>query len=61
MAWPSNIPHDLRLKLEELERSRWQAKPADIWGVVKEWLEAHDVEAPSDLPETPKPKMPWQE
>lgn len=61
MSWPSNIPHDLKLKLEELERRHWQAKPADIWGEFKEWLEVHDVEAPADLPETPKPKMPWQE
>ncbi|MBL3704642.1 hypothetical protein GI582_18245 [Sulfitobacter sp. BDSS02] len=61
MSWPSNIPHDLRLKLEELDRSRWQPKPADIWGAVKEWLEKHEVEAPADLPRRPHLEMPGNE
>lgn len=61
MSWPSNIPHDLRLKLEELDRSRWQPKPADIWGVVKEWLESHQVDVPEDLPTRPRPLMPGHE
>ena len=61
VSWPANIPHDLRLKLEELDRSRWRPKPADIWGVVQEWLESHKVDVPVDLPTRPRPIMPGHE
>lgn len=56
--------HGLRLKLQwmrgltldltELDRRRSPPTDQDRWGVIKEWLEAHDVEAPDRLPVAPE-------
>ena len=61
-AWAKT--HGLRLKLHwvsELARNlaetdRWRSRPheSDKWGVIKEWLELHGVDAPTRLPTTPE-------
>jgi hypothetical protein len=38
MQWPSNIPPDLRDRLDSVMDARSYGA-ADIWGAVKEWLE----------------------
>ena len=52
--WPANIPHDLALMLDELDRHRDSPAPADIWGAVREWLDRHGVDAPDTLPHPPE-------
>lgn len=52
-AWPNNIPHDLRTRLEGVMGHRSYG-PADIWGEVKDWLEKHHVRAPERLPDEPR-------
>tara|TARA_R110002020_G_scaffold74540_24_gene190676 strand:+ start:33 stop:218 length:186 start_codon:yes stop_codon:yes gene_type:complete len=54
MPWPSNIPHDLARDLARLDEYRSAPKDADRWGVIKEWLERHGVEAPAVIPEAPQ-------
>ena len=61
-AWARS--HRLRLKLQwmsELARNLsklddWRSRPhnSDKWGVIKEWLEFHGVEAPFRLPTAPE-------
>ncbi len=48
MDWPHHTPEDLERKLNEVMGFRAYA-PVDIWAAVKEWLEAHNVEAPPTL------------
>ncbi len=42
--WPSNPPVYLSAKLDQLAQYRDAPASSDIWGVLKEWLEAHGVE-----------------
>lgn len=49
MKWPSNIPPDLRDRLDSVMDTRSYGA-ADIWGTLKEWLENHGIE-PVALPE----------
>ena len=48
--WPQTIPPDLRRKLENVMGYR-QFGPQDLWGEIRDWLVAHGVEAPPQLPE----------
>jgi len=41
--WPNEVPLDLRRRLDEVLSLRGVG-PAEVWGVVKEWLEAQRVE-----------------
>lgn len=52
--WPQTTRHDLDKALDELVR--WRATPAnsDLWGVMRDWLVQHGVEAPDGLPTRPK-------
>ena len=48
MSWPYTIPADLRPRLEDvLGQSNFGA--AEIWGEVREWLEAHRVDMPEGI------------
>lgn len=51
--WPNECPPDLRPRLEEVLSMRSHG-PAEIWGVVKDWLVANRAEAP-DMKPTPNP------
>lgn len=56
--------HGLHLKLQwmrgltselaELDRRRTPPTDQDRWGVIKEWLERHEVKAPEVLPVAPE-------
>jgi len=56
--------HGLRLKLQwmaslareldELDQRRTLPTNQDRWGVIQEWLERNDVEAPEGLPVAPE-------
>lgn len=48
--WASNIPPDLRRRLNEVIGRR-SFGAADLWGEFKEWLEMHAVPAPEQLPD----------
>lgn len=52
--WPQTVPADLRPRLEEVLSYRSHG-PAELWGVVREWLAEHAVEPPERLPEEPAP------
>lgn len=45
--WPNNAPRDLRHMLDQIARYRDAPASSDIWAVVKEWLELHNVQ-PTD-------------
>lgn len=49
MNWPYFTPEDLRSKLETVMGFRSYGS-TEIWIVVKEWLEEHEVQAPDNLP-----------
>jgi hypothetical protein len=38
MSWPHDLPPDLRRRLETVLGYR-SFGPADVWGVVRDWLE----------------------
>lgn len=42
--WPHNIPEDLRDALDQIAVYRDAPASSDVWAVVKEWLEQHDIE-----------------
>jgi len=44
----------LALDLAELDRRRSPPTDQDRWGVIKEWLEQHAIEAPERLPVAPE-------
>lgn len=48
-AWPNDLPPDLRKRLARALAMR-SCGPADIWGEIKEWLEAHQIERPDSVP-----------
>ena len=50
LKWPQTIPPDLRRKLENVMGYRSYGAQ-DLWGEVREWLVAHGVEVPEQLPE----------
>ena len=56
--WPHTIPHDLRRMLETRSSFRDAPSDQDLWGVFKEWLERHQVEAPQRLPTAPEEETP---
>lgn len=39
--WPNEVPPVLRRRLEEVLSFR-NCGPAEVWGVVKEWLDAQE-------------------
>jgi len=49
----------LDLALAELDRRRTPPTDQDRWGVIKEWLERHEVEAPDRLPVAPELPGGW--
>lgn len=49
MPWPHSIPPDLRRRLDAVLSHRTRGA-AEIWGEVRDWLEAHQVEVPEGLP-----------
>lgn len=52
MPWPHTIPAGLRRRLEAVLSQR-NAGAAEVWGEVRDWLEAQGVEKPDGiLPET---------
>lgn len=53
MTWPNDCPADFRKAVQAVLDTRSHGA-ADVWGAVKEWLEAHGVEAPETLPEDQK-------
>ncbi len=55
MQWPNTIPPDLRDNLHSLMGQR-NYGPAEMWGVVKEWLEKHEADAPGGLQIEEKPE-----
>ncbi|WP_152612599.1 hypothetical protein [Leisingera sp. ANG-M7] len=56
--WPHTIPHDLKRMLETRSGFRDAPSDQDLWGVFKEWLERHQVEAPQGLPAAPEAATP---
>ena len=48
MSWPYTIPEDLRPRLEAVLGQRSHG-PAELWGEVRDWLEAHQVEMPEGI------------
>ena len=52
MQWPKSVPQDLRKRLDEVLSFRTFG-PTDVWSEVRDWLIAHGVEAPDELPEDP--------
>lgn len=56
MTWPQRIPYDLEKALGELDQRRDAPAEQDRWGVMREWLVAHGIQPPNDLPERPEPK-----
>lgn len=53
--WPNTIPCDLKCKMQNLAGLRFTGTDKDRWGVFKEWLEAHGIEAPEhSLPQEPE-------
>lgn len=45
MPWPHSIPTDLR-PLIDGALSKRNCRAAEIWGEVRDWLEAHGVKVP---------------
>lgn len=48
MSWPQTIPADLRPRLAEVLSFR-NCGPAEVWGAVRDWLEANGVEMPEGI------------
>jgi hypothetical protein len=48
MSWPYPIPADLRPRLAGAMSAR-NFGPAEVWGEVRDWLEAHGVTVPDSL------------
>ena len=49
MPWTYDTPPDLRRRLEEVLSQR-STGPAEVWGVVVDWLKANGVEPPAPVP-----------
>ncbi len=52
MPWPYTIPADLRPRIEAVLGQRSHGA-AEIWGEVRDWLEAHGVEMPEGIDAVP--------
>ena len=50
--------HGLHVGMSELDRQRAPTADSDRWGVIKEWLESHEVLAPDRLPTEPERNVP---
>lgn len=48
MPWPHSIPAGLRNRLAEVLSFRNHG-PAEIWGVVRDWMEENGVEMPEGI------------
>ena len=48
MPWPHSVPADLRRRLDEVLSFRNRGAP-EVWGVIRDWLEAHGVEKPDGI------------
>jgi hypothetical protein len=48
MTWPHSIPEGLRRRLEAVLSQRHHG-PAEIWGEIRDWLEAQGVEKPAAI------------
>ncbi|SFQ17709.1 hypothetical protein SAMN04488047_1449 [Tranquillimonas alkanivorans] len=59
MHWPYTVPHDLKKRLEEVLSVRSHG-PAEVWGEVRDWLEAKGVEMPEGLEVEPLKSEPWE-
>jgi hypothetical protein len=46
--WPHSLPHDLAKALAELDCRRCLPSDADRWGVIRDWLVKHSVQAPDN-------------
>lgn len=55
MPWPHTVPTDLRRRLDEVLSFRNRSAP-EVWGVVRDWLEAHQVEMPDSVKVDPPPE-----
>jgi hypothetical protein len=55
--WPNRIPPDLADALARLDQMRTPPTDQDRWLAIKEWLEAHGVALPDDLPNWPEPRV----
>jgi hypothetical protein len=53
MSWPQSIPADLRRRLAGVLSTR-HAGPPEVWGEVRDWLEAKGAQVPEGV-ETEKP------
>lgn len=52
MPWPHSFPASLRPRLEEVLSFRNHG-PAEVWGPVRDWLEANGVEMPEGIEAAP--------
>jgi hypothetical protein len=48
MPWPHSIPADLRRRLAGVLSTR-HAGPPEIWGEVRDWLEAKGAQVPEGI------------
>jgi hypothetical protein len=55
MPWPYSIPADLR-PLIDGALSKRNCRAPEIWGEVRDWLEAHGVEVPEGITLEPPPE-----
>ncbi len=53
MPWPTNIPTDIKLRLDRVLELRG-ASSAELWTEFVEWAQEHGIEAP-ELPEQDRP------
>ncbi|GIT85025.1 hypothetical protein ROBYS_00410 [Roseobacter sp. OBYS 0001] len=42
--WPNSIPPDLNQMLDQLALHRNEARNSDVWGVLQDWLQRHEVQ-----------------
>lgn len=51
------IPEDLKRMLDDSDTFRDTPGQQDRWGVIRDWLVKHGVEAPERLPARPSPPV----
>ena len=54
-SWPYSIPAGLRRHIDSVLGQR-NHSAAEIWGEVRDWLEANGVEVPEGISVEPPPK-----
>lgn len=52
MPWPYTIPADLRPRLDQVLSKR-NVGAAEVWGELRDWLEAHGIDMPDGIPVAP--------